>query len=472
MTERMENAAAPALPVVVLAGGGTGGHVFPMVAVADALRAEADVRVVYVGTARGIEARVVPARGDELELLDVLPIKGRGAIGAVRGTLRAVGTLPRARALVKRLAPRAVLSVGGYAAGPLGLAAWSRRVPLALLEPNSVLGLANRWLVPFARRAYVAFPGVADELGRIAQRTGVPLRAAFHAAPYVALPGRLRVLVLGGSQGAKALNEVVPEALALASRDVGPITVVHQAGRDQDEAVRSRYREHGVEGVSVVAFIDDVARELERADLVIERSGASSLAELCAVGRCSILIPFPFAADDHQRKNAKALEAEGAASCVDPSDATAARIANSVASLARDPGRRSAMADAARTLGRPDAARAIARDLLALAGIPIRATGTTANGGGEDASATPTPSTTATASEQSGGWMLCLSRELRTLHETKGCLYIRAAAPGRGKAPLLPSSFCSDLHAFAVQTSPCTRTSTGTSQIGGQEAHV
>jgi UDP-N-acetylglucosamine--N-acetylmuramyl-(pentapeptide) pyrophosphoryl-undecaprenol N-acetylglucosamine transferase len=423
MNERIESSAAPALPVVVLAGGGTGGHVFPMVAVADALRAEADVRVVYVGTARGIEARVVPARGDELELLDVLPIKGGGVFGALRGTFRAAGTLPRARSVVKRLAPRAVLSVGGYAAGPLGLAAWSRRVPLALLEPNSVLGLANRWLVPFARRAYVAFPGVEEKLGRgIAQRTGVPLRAAFHAAPYVIEPGRFRILVLGGSQGAKALNEVVPEALVLASRNVGPVSVVHQAGRDQDDAVRGRYRDHGAgDGVSVVPFIEDIARELERADLVIERSGASSLAELCAVGRCSILIPFPFAADDHQRKNAKALEAEGAALCVDQVDATAARIASAVASLALDPARRSAMADKARALGRPDAARTIARDLLALAGIPVRPVGPTANGGGDDANA-----------------------NVITLSSMSTC----------------------------TRTRTCTSMRTRTSQIGGQEAHV
>jgi len=199
-------------PVIVLAGGGTGGHVFPMVAVADALRSEADVRVVYVGTARGIESRVVPARGDELELLDVLPIKGRGPMGALRGVARAVGTLPRARALVKRLAPCAVLAVGGYASGPFGLAAWLGRVPLAVLEPNSTLGLTNRWLLPFARRAYVAFAETEHKVGaRVARRTGVPLRkGAFYPTPYVASAG-LRVLVLGGSQGAKALNEVLPD---------------------------------------------------------------------------------------------------------------------------------------------------------------------------------------------------------------------------------------------------------------------
>jgi UDP-N-acetylglucosamine--N-acetylmuramyl-(pentapeptide) pyrophosphoryl-undecaprenol N-acetylglucosamine transferase len=370
--------------VFVLAGGGTGGHVFPMIAVADALRKEADVRIVYVGTPRGIEARVVPARGDELELLDVLPIKGKGPMGALRGALRAAGTLPRARSLLKRLAPRAVLAVGGYAAGPVGLAASSLRVPIAILEPNSTLGLTNRWLVPFARRAYVAFPDTEKKLGSIAHRTGVPLRGTFHPKPYA--PGAaLRVLVLGGSQGAKALNEVVPEALALARREVGDLTVVHQAGQGRDDDVRNAYAAHAASHwAKVVPFLDDVATELAAADLVIERAGASSLAELCAIGRPSILIPFPFAADDHQRKNAESLAAAGAAVSIDQTDATPSRVASEVIALAKDPARRTAMADRARTLGRPDAAREIARDLLALAGVPARSGTPTTDGEGEE----------------------------------------------------------------------------------------
>jgi UDP-N-acetylglucosamine--N-acetylmuramyl-(pentapeptide) pyrophosphoryl-undecaprenol N-acetylglucosamine transferase len=327
---------------------------------------------VYVGTARGIEARVVPARGDELELLDVLPIKGKGAVGAIRGAFRAAGTLPHARSLLKRLAPRAVLAVGGYAAGPVSLAASLSRIPIAILEPNSTLGLTNRWLVPFARRAYVAFLETEKKLGAKARRTGVPLRGDFHPAPYA--PGaRLRVLVLGGSQGAKALNEVVPEALALVRREIRDLTVLHQAGRDRDEAVRAAYASHAAgDWAEVVPFLDDVAGELAGADLVIERAGASSLGELCAVGRASILIPFPFAADDHQRKNAEALAEAGAAVSIDQAAATAARIAGEVVALAKDRARRAAMADRARALGRPDAARTIARDLLALAGVPAR----------------------------------------------------------------------------------------------------
>jgi UDP-N-acetylglucosamine--N-acetylmuramyl-(pentapeptide) pyrophosphoryl-undecaprenol N-acetylglucosamine transferase len=386
MSERRANASASgALPVVVLAGGGTGGHVFPMVAVADALRAEADVRVVYVGTARGIESRVVSGRGDELELLDVLPIKGRGVLGAFRGVLRAAGTLPRARALVSKLAPRAVLAVGGYAAGPLGLAARLAGVPLAVLEPNSVPGLANRWLLPFARRAYVAFPETEKKVKRgIAQRTGVPLRGEFRATPYVPASDRLRVLILGGSQGAQMLNEIVPRALAEALPELGALTIVHQAGKDRDQAVRASYEALGIgDRANVLPFLDDVASELERADLVIERSGASSLAELCAVGRASILVPFPFAADDHQRRNAQALASEGAALYVDPSEATPERVAAEVRAIGNDVGRRLAIADAARALGRPDAARSVALDLLSLAGIERSSIAGSTAGAGE-----------------------------------------------------------------------------------------
>jgi UDP-N-acetylglucosamine--N-acetylmuramyl-(pentapeptide) pyrophosphoryl-undecaprenol N-acetylglucosamine transferase len=375
------------LPVVVLAGGGTGGHVFPMVAVADALRAEADVRVVYVGTARGIEARVVPARGDELQLLDVLPIKGQGPLGAVKGAVRAATLVPRARSLLRAFAPGAVLAVGGYAAGPVGLGAWLSRIPVAILEPNSTLGLANRWLAPFAQRAYVAHAETEKKLGpRIARRTGVPLRGVFVPAPYTA-GATFRILVLGGSQGAKGLNDVLPEALVAARRKVDHLIVVHQAGRERDEAVRASYRALGAgDWVTVMPFLDDVAGELAAADLVIGRAGASSLGELCAVGRASILIPFPFAADDHQRKNAEAVAAEGAAIAILQADASAARVAAEVVALANDSARRTAMADRARALGRPDAARTIARDLLALAGIPARSSSSGPRGkdGGEN----------------------------------------------------------------------------------------
>lgn len=354
---------------VLIAGGGTGGHVFPMLAVGDAVKArDSGAHVVYVGTARGIEVKAIGERGEELMLMDVAPLRGGGVRGFVKGVTRAAGSIPEARALVKRIDPSVVLSAGGYAGGPVALAARLSGVPVAMLEPNSVLGLSNRLLAPFAERAFVAFPEAERYLRpSIVRRSGVPLRRAFAPAPCAEAAGPVTILVLGGSQGALSLNEVVPRAIARAAREGAAVTVVHQTGHDREEKVRALYGELGLSSVTVVPFIDDMAAALTAADVVIERAGASSLAELCAVGRAAILIPYPFAADDHQRKNAESLAKKGAAIAVPQPEATEARIAVELAQLARDPARRSKIAGAARALGQPDAAARVAEDLLNLA---------------------------------------------------------------------------------------------------------
>jgi UDP-N-acetylglucosamine--N-acetylmuramyl-(pentapeptide) pyrophosphoryl-undecaprenol N-acetylglucosamine transferase len=355
---------------VLIAGGGSGGHVFPMVAVGDAVRAAApSAEVVYVGTARGMEARLVPARGDRLELLRVEPLRGGGVRGFLEGAVRAMASLPAARALVARIRPDVVLSVGGYASGPVSLAARIAGVPLALLEPNSILGLANRLLAPLVRRAYVAFPEVEKRFRpSVVMRSGVPLRGAFAAAPYAAVPGRMRVLLLGGSQGAAALNTALPEAIALAVRSAPEVSVIHQTGRDRDEAVRARYAELGIaDRATVTAFIDDVAAAIAGADLVVQRAGAGAVAELCAIGRPTLFVPFPVAAVDHQTTNARSLSDVGAALFVAQSEATPLRLAAEIEALARDPARRVRMAEGARARGVPDAAARVAADLLRLA---------------------------------------------------------------------------------------------------------
>ncbi len=357
---------------ILIAGGGTGGHVFPMIAVGDAIRAAApEARVVYVGTARGIEVRVMGERGDELELLEILPLRGGGVAGFARGAVRAGRSIPEARRLVRRLGARAVLSLGGYAGGPAALAARTLGVPITILEPNSVLGLANRLLVPLVDRAYIAFPETARALRPdTVRRYGVPLRRAFARAPYAPREGRTSLLVLGGSQGATALNEVVPRAVARCRARGVDVDVVHQTGRDREAAVRALYAELGALAdahARVVPFIDDVAAALAGADVVLARSGASSVAELCAVGRPSILIPYPFAADDHQMKNARSLERAGGAVAIAQAEATEERLASEIAALAADPARRARMAAAAAAEGRPDAARRVAEDLLELA---------------------------------------------------------------------------------------------------------
>jgi UDP-N-acetylglucosamine--N-acetylmuramyl-(pentapeptide) pyrophosphoryl-undecaprenol N-acetylglucosamine transferase len=357
------------LVTVLIAGGGTGGHVYPMVAVGDALVTERpDTEVVYVGTGRGIESRVLGARGDRLELLDVLPLRGRGVGGLLRGATRAATVLPRARALVRQLSPDVVFSVGGYAAGPVTLAAWSCGVPVTLMEPNAVPGFTNRLLKRFVARAYVCFPEMEAEVDpERALWTGVPLRSRFESAPYQP-SGRVRVLVMGGSQGAQALNESLPHAFAALIRDGAAIDVVHQTGRDKDAAVRALYLQLGIdEHVRIQPFIEDVAKALSEADVIIERSGAGSLAELCAVGRPSILVPYPYAADDHQRHNAESLERAGAAVCVLQADAGPERLERELRRLVDDAPLRTKMAAAAAERGRPDAAQRVARDLLSLA---------------------------------------------------------------------------------------------------------
>ena len=356
---------------ILIAGGGTGGHVFPMVAVGDALlAARDDVRVVYVGTARGLEKKICGERGDHLELLDVAPLRGGGVTGFMKGVGRAFAVLPEARALVKRLDPKVCLSVGGYAGGPVALAARTLGVPVAILEPNSVLGLTNKLLSPMAERAYTAFPETERFLRpSVIRRMGVPLRRAFFEAPYIPTEGRLSILAIGGSLGARFFNESLPQALALATKRVPDIDVrvLHQTGKDSIDGVQARYRDLGVaDRVTVTPFIADVASALAAADLVIARCGASSCAELCAVGRPGIFIPFPFAADNHQWRNAKSLDDAGAVVAIQQKDASPELVASKIAELAADPVRRAQMAAAAAKLGKPHAAANIAEDLLSL----------------------------------------------------------------------------------------------------------
>jgi UDP-N-acetylglucosamine--N-acetylmuramyl-(pentapeptide) pyrophosphoryl-undecaprenol N-acetylglucosamine transferase len=290
----------------------------------------------------------------------------------------------RATRLLRRVRPAVVLSVGGYAAGPVSLAAAATGIPLAIVEPNAAIGFTNRVLAPLATRAYVAWPGALTPFrARAGRLYGVPLREGFQAGPYAShAEGRVRVLVLGGSQGAAPLNDRIPPALAalaaeseLTSADASvALEVVHQTGRDRERRVRERYAALGFPGARarVIGFLDDVATEMAQADLVVARAGAVTAAEICALGRASLLIPLPHAAGDHQRKNAEALASAGAAVCLVQADADAPRLEAELRRLvfgAAGASLRESMARAARAAGKPRAAYDIAHDLLALAGI-------------------------------------------------------------------------------------------------------
>lgn len=343
---------------VLLAGGGTGGHVFPLIALADAIAQLApDVPLRFVGTEKGLEARVVRERGWELETLDVEPLKGRSILAGVRGGMIAGAAVVKAIALVARVKPRLCVSIGGYAAGPIGLACATLNVPLVLLEPNRVAGVTQRLLAPLAKRIYVAFPeAITNKKGRA---LGIPLRRGFSPSPSRRNGGPLNVLITGGSQGAEWINQNLPLAMAKVQ---GELRVVHQAGRGRADEVRARYGER--RDVEVIEFIDDVPSRLSAAHVVVARAGALTLAEICAIGRPSILIPYPFAADDHQAANAQALAEAGAAIAMRQSEWSVDKLAEAISSLANDEPRRARMADVARGRGVPDAADAIARDLI------------------------------------------------------------------------------------------------------------
>jgi UDP-N-acetylglucosamine--N-acetylmuramyl-(pentapeptide) pyrophosphoryl-undecaprenol N-acetylglucosamine transferase len=353
---------------IVIAAGGTGGHVFPGLALADALAQQGAVRLAFAGTARGFEAKLVPAAGYEIELFDVAPIKGGGARQAALGSMSAARALGHAARFLRGRAPRAVVSVGGYAAGPVSLAAAALGIPLAIVEPNAVMGLSNKLLAPLARRIYLAFAGARPLLGRAEVRvSGVPLRSGFTPRKSEPSP-EWRVLVLGGSQGAQALNDRVPEALGRVAAESGKgrLAVVHQAGEGKDGPVREAYARAGLEDVRVVPFSTELPRDLGWADLVVARAGAGTIAEIAAVGRASLLIPFPDAADDHQAVNAESYARAGAAVWLRQSAADAGRLASEIGRVLRDDALRARLAAGAVAAGRPDAASTIAKDLLQL----------------------------------------------------------------------------------------------------------
>lgn len=362
---------------LIVAGGGTGGHLFPGVAVVEELRRrQPDVEVTFVGTEKGIEARVLPERGERLELLDVAPLKGRTAAELMKSLMMLPGAFTRASGLISELKPDLVIGVGGYASGPMLLAAAARGVPTAILEQNAHVGLTNRVIAPLAGRAYVAFDEAAAQIGRRAKLLGNPVRRTFVDAARAALSDpdgfearSRKVFVLGGSQGAKALNETVPAALAQLGLAERGLEVVHQTGAAMKEEVEARYRELGVPA-QVVSFVDDMARAYASAALVIARAGATTLAEVCAIGRPAILVPYPHAADDHQARNAEALQSEGAAIAIREAALSVETLAAEAGRLLDDDAARKQMADAARRHGKPEAAAAIVDDLFAWLGGP------------------------------------------------------------------------------------------------------
>jgi UDP-N-acetylglucosamine--N-acetylmuramyl-(pentapeptide) pyrophosphoryl-undecaprenol N-acetylglucosamine transferase len=354
---------------VLIAGGGTGGHVIPALAIARELRDAHGAEVRFVGTARGLETRLVPEAGFPLELIHVGQLKNVSL-----GTkLRTMFDLPlgvmRCVELLRGFRPDVVVGVGGYASGPAMMAAVLLRVPTLAFEPNAVPGLANRIVGKWVSAAAVNFEETRRYF-RGARVTGIPVRPEFFAIAERPVGGTLRLLVFGGSQGARALNEVMPKIAGRLLEGVPGLEIVHQTGGRHGESTVEAYRQAGVgfERVRVAPYLDDMVGEFAGADLMLCRSGASTVAELAAAGKAAVLVPFPQAADDHQRKNADAFVAAGAAELLVEAELSEERLLGVLRGLLGAPERVKEMGERARGLAHRDAVRVIGEMVVGLGG--------------------------------------------------------------------------------------------------------
>jgi UDP-N-acetylglucosamine--N-acetylmuramyl-(pentapeptide) pyrophosphoryl-undecaprenol N-acetylglucosamine transferase len=354
-------------PILIMAGG-TGGHVFPALALARLLR-EQSTDVIWLGTERGLESRIIPAEGIPIEKLSIGGLRGKGALTWLAAPFRLSRALVQALAVMRRHQPSVVVGLGGFVTGPGGVAAWLTRCPLVIHEQNAVAGFTNRCLAHLARQVLEAFPGSFGHEVH-ARAIGNPVRRDISAVPppaerFAGRTGPIRILVIGGSQGAARLNAVVPFALKRLAGSLA-FDVRHQAGERWLEAGRASYAQAGVRA-DVRPFIEDMSEAYAWADLVICRAGALTISELAAAGVAAVLVPFPNAVDDHQAYNAQYLVREGAAVLISDRELTAERLATELERLCAGRGKLLAMAERARLLAKPRAAAELAASCLQLA---------------------------------------------------------------------------------------------------------
>lgn len=350
----------------ILAGGGTGGHVIPALAIANQLKKEYSAEILFIGTARGIENRLVPAAGYPLQLVRVGALKNVNLVTRAKTAFDLPRAIWDAGRMLNEFAPDVVIGVGGYASGPAMLAAVVKHIPTLAFEPNVVPGFANRLVARFVSAAAVHFEETAKYF-RHGEVTGVPVRQAFFdIAPKRG--GTPTLLVFGGSQGAHAINAALFRCLPVLQREAPGIHIIHQTGeRDYNDALAA-YERMG-ESAEVFKFIEDMPAAFAKADLVVCRSGASTVAEIAAAGKPAVFVPFPRAADDHQRVNAEALAKHGAAVVVEESKLEGVWLAETISALLQDPHRLETMGQAARRLSHPNAAREIAAMAARVGGI-------------------------------------------------------------------------------------------------------
>ena len=363
---------------VIIAGGGTGGHVIPALAIAEQLKKQFAAEVLFIGTARGIETRLVPQAGFPLDLIKVGALKNVSLITRARTLFDLPRALWVAGRMVSEFDPDVVIGVGGYASGPAMLAAIRRRIPTLAFEPNVVPGFANRLVARWVKAAAVHFEETCQYFPNC-KVTGVPVRQAFFEIPAGCPMSRdfrdmgtgqpkspPTLLVFGGSQGAHAINQAMMESLGGLKQKIPGIHVVHQTGQRDYDAVQAAYRQAGISG-EVHRFIDDMPAMFARADLLVCRSGASTVGEITAAGKPAVFVPFPRAADDHQNVNARALERSGAAVVVEENSLEAAYLVDTIAALLCDPARLTSMSAAAKSLAHPHAVEEIAEMVERLA---------------------------------------------------------------------------------------------------------
>lgn len=350
---------------VVIAAGGTGGHVVPALAVAAELKTH-NVPVVWFGTRGGLEASMVPAHGIDMQWIDIAGFRGKSIVSTLMAPPRLIKAIVQSLAQLYRIKPRAVLGMGGFVSGPVAVAALLLRKPLVLHEQNAIAGMTNRWLSGFATRVFSAWPNVF-KASLNAVVAGNPVLADIEtlaAQPRIVQSDSsqpLRILVVGGSRGAQALNELVPEAIALIKNDT---TVHHQSGRSNGLLVRDRYHNAPRAKLYVDEFIDDMTQAYQNADVVICRSGAMTVTELAALGLPSILVPFPYAVDDHQTLNARYLSEAGAAVLLPQKSLTAQSLSQVISELDENRQKLELMSQAARSCFLPEAAATVSYALL------------------------------------------------------------------------------------------------------------
>lgn len=345
---------------VMIAGGGTGGHIFPALAVAEELRRrDASSEILFVGAEKGLEKKVVPAAGYPLRTLPVTGFKGVGLNAKLKSLYALPSSLWNARRCIGEFNPDVVLGVGGYASGPTVLMGALSGRPTVLFEANAEPGLANRLLAPLVRRAAVTYESTTKRFGSKAVRTGSPVRKEFFAVAAKSHRSPFTLLVFGGSRGAQAINRAVVDMLDFLPAGSPAVHFVHQTGERDLDAVRVAYAKKEIRA-EVLAFIEDMPNRLAAADLVICRAGASTVAELAASGRAAILIPFPHATDQHQLRNAEVLARAGAAQLLPQAELSGERLAREILNLLQTLDRLTAMEEAARQLAVPDATVRIA----------------------------------------------------------------------------------------------------------------